>query len=100
MVGDSLISWFSSAATPLTRAVVESRRSPKFGEEVDASALVLSQAGAALPVAVLTAFTPAGTHETAARWAEGTMEVTMPAGTGGVRVSCRFGEAPQVELGG
>ena len=104
LVGNSLISWFSSAPTPLTSTVEESRRSPKFGEEMSASTLILSQRVAATPFAFATAFTRAGIQPVAAHWTGETMELTIAlapdADASVVRLWCHPNQAPRVERAG
>jgi len=103
-LGDCLISWFGLKPQSTTFAVEPTRRSPKFGEEVDASALVLSQRAASMPCALLTAFTRNGEPAPRASVQGDAVDVTIPiapqAGAGTVHVALRRNQPPRVERAG
>ena len=103
-IADYLISWFSSEPNASTFTVEATRRSPKFGEEAEASALVLPHREVTLPWASVTVFTLANATAPATSAVGDAMEVTIALvperATSAVRVSFRQNEAPRVQLPG
>jgi hypothetical protein len=79
-VGDAAIGWMVTTGGGAAAAVEPTRRSPKFGEEVDASALVVSLPAASLPCSIVTSFTPRARGRPVTRVADGGIETTIPPG--------------------
>jgi len=97
-LGGSRVSWATGGDHPVAGAVEPTRRSPSFGEEVDASALVVSAAQTALPFTIVTSFLGSAEAVPVLTTSEETVEWSLPDGSGlrGVRVVFQPGRAPQV----
>ena len=97
-IGDSRVRWHQSDGGTVTAAVEATRRSPRFGVEADASALVLTAINAQLPLAIAAAFTARSDPDVAMRQAEHGMDVMLPgaAEVGALTISFRAGALPRV----
>jgi uncharacterized membrane protein len=79
-------------------SIEATRRSPKFGIDVDASALVLSATNLALPVAIVTTFGSATSLDPTCHSVPNGMDVTLPeeGDASGMTITFRGGVAPDV----
>jgi hypothetical protein len=93
--GTSRIQWRSSAAH-VDAELLATRRSPRFGVELDASALHLSLGTTALPITTVAAFSAQASTPVDIAVTPDAATITFPASNGslGVCVRLRPGQAP------
>ena len=97
-LGESRICWTTAGDHTLVAALEPTRRSPSFGGEVDATALVVSATETAPPFTVVTSFLGSAGAVPVLKANGETVELTLPDGSGlrGVRVTFQPGHAPRV----
>jgi hypothetical protein len=96
--GDCRICWSAASTAALAVSIDASRRSPRFGFEVDTSTIVLSSTRVELPVVIATTFGSATSPNPMFQGVSNGMDVTLPddGDAGGVAIAFRAGVAPEV----
>lgn len=95
---DCRIRWRAVSTEAFVASIEATRRSPRFGIDVDASAIVLSATNVALPVAIVTAFGSATRPDPSFHGVPNGMDVTLPedGDASAMTITFRGGVAPDV----
>lgn len=95
--GSTRVRWLAGGDTVFAASVEPTRRSPKFGIEIDAIALVLSASDAVLPCAIATAFDASSAPSIDIRADDGGMHIAVADDSGpGMALVLRPGVAPHL----